>query len=281
MPEHFWNNENFSKFFGNVRHKQFERKRDIPLASINWFCCQIFFETSKSFQWKFSMMSDKKIDAKSWYSPLSTKSFYPHQSFFKTPNCSHWVVPVMRDKKTFDEKSDNPSESMKSFRCKNFFLKNERFLLNFFWYCETKKFSLEKRDIPLASKKCFRYQKFSETTESSQWTFSISWDKNKFNGNLRYPSACPYVSSHSRVFLKPRWVSNESFRWSETKKYRRKNVMFTSLSHKLFSPPKFFWNAELFPLNSFSIMRQNNVWRERWYLQRIQKSFRCKKTFLK
>ena len=97
---------------------------------------------------------------------------------------------------------------------------------------------------------------FSETTESSQWIFSIIWDKNKFDGNLRYPLACPYVSSHSRVFLKPRWVSNESFRWCETKKYRRKNVISTSLIHKLFSPPKFFWNTELFPLSSFSFMRQ-------------------------
>ena len=143
-----------------------------------------------------------------------------------------------------------------------------------------KKSLLEKRDIHLASKKSFRCQKFSETTESTQWKFwKLCYRKNateKHDTPLSHPwnfLATRHFLKHRRVldelflyyetktnmtkfcdtpvlsicfsryqtfFLKPRRVPKETFRYSDSNLFRRKNTKTSSLIHTKFSLPEAF-----------------------------------------
>ena len=133
-------------------------------------------------------------------------------------------------------------------------------------------FPTEKRDILLASKKCFCCQKLREKTKWTQWKFSVMWDEKiwrktvifpsliqrnfslsefpwnpeefpmifsviwdqSFHRNLRYPPSCPFNSSHTRNFLKPRIVPNETFRYCNWKIFPRENVIPLLASIKSF-----------------------------------------------
>ena len=108
--------------------------------------------------------------------------------FWKHFFCSLWVFSIRRDKKNVSRKTDFPNPFMKSFRWKKVLLKQWKVRIEIFRYCETKKLLLQKRNIHLASKNCFRCQKFSERTESSQ-NVSVKWDTKISTEKLDIPLA--------------------------------------------------------------------------------------------
>ena len=139
-----------------------------------------------------------------------------------------------------------------------------------------------------------------------------------FHLNSHYSSSCSTFSSHTRKFLKPRIVPNETLRYCDwlffhgrtwypsshplkviatknfsgttkcsqwnfsvmwDKKNRRKNVISTSLIHTNFSLRQFSWNTEEFPRKLFGILSRTKMTGKRDIPRRIPKYFRFQKFF--
>ena len=128
----------------------------------------------------------------------------------------------------------------------------------------SKKHSTVKRDVPLASLKSFRRQKFFQTPKSSQRVFLVSWNKKNRRKNVLSPSH-PWKVVSARNFLKKRRVRNEIIRYCVTKIFRRKKVISLFLIQTISSLPEFYWNNKKFTMN-FSKLWDKKSDRKTWYL---------------
>ena len=109
--------------------------------------------------------------------------------------------------------------------------------------------------------KNFLLPEFLWNPEEFPKIFSVTWDQS-FDRTLRYPPSCPFISSNTRNFLKPRSVHNKTFRYCDWKFFPREKPDNPPRIHKKFSLPEIFWNEEVFPIKFFGIVRQKKTRRE-------------------
>ena len=130
------------KFFSTVRQKHSDRKSWYPPLMHKFFRYPKFFETQKDSPAKFFCTVRQQIfDRKSWYSPLMRKIFR-YLKLSKTQKGSSTKCFGTVRQNNSGEKSWYPSHSLipNIFSIPDFFWNTERFLYEFFRYCETKNF---------------------------------------------------------------------------------------------------------------------------------------------
>ena len=129
-----------------------------------------------------------------------------------------------------------------------------------------KKNSTKNRDITLWSIKSFLLEISDTVKGSSTKFFGTPWDK-IFEKIVILPptSFLPYPLIHNffffdtRNFVKQRRVPllwDKNFRYSETKTFRRRNLIPPSLMHKIFRYPKLFDTPKCSPTKFFGTLRQ-------------------------
>ena len=203
-----------TNFFGTVR-QTLEKNRDkAPLHfSIKISDTRSFLNWRRVPLRKFSVLWDEDFDKKLWYNPLFSypKNFSIPEVFWNRDVFPYVTTGLCGTKKIAGNR-DIP------FLCKNFFhtrffLKHRRFLLRFFWYCETKILTKTCDTNPLLlSYKIFDTRNFSETQKGSSTKFFGTVRQNSFCGKSWYPP--PLLSLtlfDTRSFLKHRRVFQRLF----------------------------------------------------------------------
>ena len=99
-----------------------------------------------------------------------------------------------------------------------------------------------------------RYQKFPGKQKCSVTKiFTSVLSHKEFGQNLDAPS-CAWKFSIKVIFWNTKVFSYEIFCYSETKTFRRKNLIPPLLSIKCFSFPDFLWNTEWFHGENFAVL---------------------------
>ena len=305
LPELFWNTEEFvMHFFGNMTQKQIWGSFPMaPVLSMYFLLYQYFSETTKSSQWKNSVMRDKKSSTeKRDFPSLKQKFLSPPQFFWNTELFLLSFAGNVRQK-NIRRKRWYPKRIHEKFSMQEVFLKSEAFLLNFFGTVKQKKIRwrnmispriqkifappevfLNTELIPLSFFDNVRQKNlFDEKliSPANPWKVfderKFFWNNKKFakklSGNVRQKNLCwrnvistsrPKFVFAARSFLKQWRVPNENFRNCDTKNLRRKNVISPCVIHKKILLPEVFWKTDELPLKTFGNVRQEKCYRRTW-----------------